>query len=124
MKDLQLRPNHLSFMSIIKREETKRKRKSYFKKANLKGRVRRQKLAKEQRENDLLSKEGRRSYKSSSFGLETFFKHIRRCRRIVTMKSTREKAHKRQYEDTSENFICPVDLNLPSDSDEINYLIT
>ena len=71
MKDLQLKPDYLSFRSIIKREHTKQKKRSYIKKANLHRRVRRQKLGKERREKDLLRLEGGHSYHSSSFGSET-----------------------------------------------------
>ena len=74
MKDLQLKPDYLSFRFIIKREQTKHKRQSYVKKANLNRRVRRQKLGKERREKDLLRLEGGHSYQSSSFGSETFTK--------------------------------------------------
>ena len=141
MRDLQLGTTYLSFRSIIKREETKRKRRSYFKKANLNRRVRRQKLAKERREKDLLRKEGGRSYQSSSFGSETFSKPVKRRpsrartsrprgrttstrsrgRRISTTKSTRGK---RQHADTSDNSISPVDLNSPSDTDESTSVVT
>ena len=74
MKDLQLKPDYLSFRSIIKREQTKQKKRSYIKKANLNRRVRRQKLGKERREKGLLRLEGGHSYQSSSFGSETFTK--------------------------------------------------
>ena len=74
MKDLQLKPDYLSFRSIIKWEQTKQKSRSYFRKANLNRRVRRQKLGKERREKYLLRLEGGHSYQSSSFGSETFTK--------------------------------------------------
>ena len=72
MKDIQLKPNYLSFSSIIRRKEIKRKKRSYIRRATLDRRTRRQKLRKERRERDLIREEGGQSYKSISFGLETF----------------------------------------------------
>ena len=72
MKDLELKPTYLSLRSIIKREETKRKKRFYSRKPNLDRRTRRHKLGKESRERDLIRLEGGQSYKSSSLGLEKF----------------------------------------------------
>ena len=77
MKDLQLNPPYLSFKSLIKRERTKQKRHSYFRKTNLNRRIRKQKLVKERREKELLRLEGGQSYQSSTFGSETFVEAIK-----------------------------------------------
>ena len=125
MKDLQLKPDYLSFRSIIKREQTKQKSRSYFRKANLNRRVRRQKLGKERREKGLLRLEGGPSYQSSSFGSETFSKLTKkrpsrprrpRARQVTTASPTevtpaRDKCVKRRHDD-----LAQVSINSQSNS--------
>ena len=120
MKDLQLKPDYLSFKSIMKREQTKQKSRAYFRKANLNRRMRRQKLGKERRE-----REGGHSYQSSSFGSETFSKLTKkipsrprrpRARRLTTASPTevtpaRTKGVKRRHDD-----LAQVSINSQSNS--------
>ena len=125
MKDLQLKPDYLSFRSIMRREQTKQKSRSYFRKANLNRRARRQKLGKERREKDLLRLEGGHSYQSSSFGSETFSKLTKkrpsrprrpRARQVTTasptdVTPTRAKGVKRRHDD-----LAQVSINSQSNS--------
>ena len=94
-------------------------------KANLDRRTRRQKLGKERRERDLTQLEGGQSYKSSSFGSETFSnlpkKRARRTRRprgrrinatFPTMVTpARDKVVKRRHDD-----LAQVSSSSPSNS--------
>ena len=119
MKDLELKPTYLSFRSIIKREQTKQKRRSYIRKANLDRRTRRQKLGKERRKRDLIRLEGGQSYKSSSFGSETFSNlpkkrpsRTRRPRgRPTKVTPARDKGVKRRHDD-----LAQVSSSYPSNS--------
>ena len=77
MRDLNLNPSYSSFRSVLKRDHVKDHHRKYIKKANIHRRTRRQTLTKLRRETELLRKEGGRSYKSSSFGSETFAKPAR-----------------------------------------------
>ena len=94
MHDLKLHPSYTSFRSLCKREHTKQLHRNYIKKANRNRRARRQKQAKLQREQQLLRLEGGQSYKSSSFGAETFTKpttsrRARRPRRVSAATTSR-----------------------------------
>ena len=125
MKDLVLKSTYCSFRSIIKREHTKQKKRSYFRKANLDRQMRRQKLDRERRERELLKRKGGHSYKSSSFGSETFSEPIikrpsrtrrPRTRRITTTSTTkmttaRGKGVKRRNDDHTQ-----LSISSPSNS--------
>ena len=125
MKDLQLQPTYLSFRSLIKREQTKRRRQTYFKNTNLNRRIRRQKLTKERREKELLKLEGGYSYQSSTFGSEKFSEPFKkrpsrtnrpRSRRIFT-NPTRGKGLKRHHETIADDSLSSTAIISSSDTD-------
>ena len=96
MRDLNLNPSTVSFRSVCQREKVKKQHRNYIKKANVHRRARRQKLSKLRREKELLKLEGGHSYKSSTYGAETFTKPSKprrargRCgpRRSTTSRTT------------------------------------
>ena len=77
LPDLKLNPFAVSFRSVCKREQVKKQYRLYIKSANVHRRARRQKLTKLRREQQLFRLEGGRSYKSNTFGAETFTKPSR-----------------------------------------------
>ena len=121
MEDLQLHPTCLAFRSLYKREDTKVKNRDYFRKKNMARRTRRHKSAKERREKDLLRHEGGHSYKSGSFGSETFSNppkrvpiRTRRPRARRTTTTTRTEVTRRQDDLTEDS---PTTSSSNSDTD-------
>ena len=87
--------------SIIEREHIKQRKRSYIRKANLDRRMRRQELGRECRERELLKREGGHSYKSSSFGSETFSERI--IKRPSRNKKTSDKTNNHNIKYQNDN---------------------
>ena len=126
MRDLKLNTTLLSFRSVCKREEVRQQSRRYFKKANVRRRGRRLKLSNLRREAGLLRKQGT-SYKSGTFGAETFItpskpqrtRRQRRPRRSTVSRATtsRGKGVKRRLVPTRDSDESDEPEQTISDSD-------
>ena len=97
---MYLNHSYLYFRSLLKRDYIRERHRNYFRKVNADRRARRQRLARERRERGLMRVEGGRSYRSCSFGEETFTRPSKkptskRGRGKATQVSTKGKGVKR-----------------------------
>ena len=131
MKDLELNPTYISFSSLCKRELLRQRKRMYIKRSNVDRRSRRQRTSKQRREKELLKLEGGKSYRSSSFGSETFQKpkkvesvrgRGRGPRRGTRIASSRGKGVKRRIipaEESEDSLFSSTDSNTDSSNTNI-----